>query len=147
MKHGGSVHDAIYLYIHKYMNNILLSYRYTNIRNLFSHPFSNSILSSENRSELENIETNISRDYVSSENSEICLLFVDGSYCGTISDKSSITSGGDNHVYVGALSQSQQGNLLSEELKAEMTYLPDKGELPRNSFASDVVSALNMVCV
>lgn len=48
-------------------------------------------------------------------------------------------------MYVGALSQSQQGELLSDEMKAEMTYLPDKGELPRNSFASDVVSALNMV--
>ena len=66
---------------------------------------------------------------------------MDGSYCGTVS-----SPGEDSQVYVGALSQSQQGGLLSDEMKAEMTYLPDKEELPRNSFASDVVSALNMVC-
>eukprot|EP01036_Dinobryon_divergens_P028016 gene28016-36897_t len=118
------------------------AWRYTNIRNLFSHSFSNSILSSEDRKEFENKEVNIISDYISTENSETCLLFVDGSYCGTVS-----SPGEDSQVYVGALSQSQQGGLLSDEMKAEMTYLPDKEELPRNSFASDVVSALNMVHV
>lgn len=106
------------------------AWRFTNIRKLFSaRPLKNA----ERR---RTIETSFLASKV--DISSPSLLFVDGEYFGTLNEQSQC----DFFI-------SNLGNALSSTIEddvfTELTFVPQKGCLPRESFGSELLSALNMV--
>ena len=114
--------------------------RYTSLRTLFSHPFVNSEIVHEVQAKIKSKQLQIIQDYTSAEVSgETCVLFVDGSFVGIVSPDESFK----DQVTVESLAQSDLP--LVADWQDELLYSPDVEELPRNSFASDLITALNMV--
>jgi hypothetical protein len=81
------------------------------------------------------------RAYVDTDCSSSCLVFVDGKYSAQLSNLSGISK----DVIVKSLLQLDSTSRENFNLGDMLAYIPDKGEKMRNSYASDSMTALNMV--
>jgi hypothetical protein len=106
------------------------------LKTLFLHPYAASAATAEIS------EANI-RSYVDESCRESCLVFVDGILCHSLSRTSAIPA----DVTACSLFNLESSKFDEMGVASMLEYVPDIKELPRNSYASDVITALNSVSV
>lgn len=111
-------------------------HRYTNLKTLFLHPYAASAATTEIS------EANI-QSYVDESCRESCLVFVDGVLCHSLSRTSAIPA----DITACSLFNLESSKFDEMGVASMLEYVPDITELPRNSYASDVITALNSVRV
>jgi len=111
------------------------AWRHTNIRKLFPQPFlkRENLLSSASKELI--VENLIQSHLIDSSCKSSYIVFIDGHYYRTVSENSDVKI---LHNY-SQLSESDI-DLWTEQI----TYSPDVKELPRDSFASNLLTYLNM---
>lgn len=107
------------------------AWRFTNIRKLFStRPFKN--VDQQRTIDVSTLSSKMDLSIPS-------ILFVDGEYCGILNEQN---RRGDYLIsnVANALSSS-----IDDDVSKELSFAPQKGCQPRESFGSELLSALNMV--
>lgn len=116
------------------------AWKYTSLRSLFQHSYSPSLLMPQASSSSEAAMSSILSNYIDERCTSSCLVFIDGHYSKEHSNLSSLAGTGVTFTTLGQLDASAlpvQSALLEERRV-------DTAELPRDSFASDTITALNL---
>lgn len=118
------------------------AWRYTNVRNLFSIPYESSS-EMPSSSALLKIESSIS-GFIDESCSNSCLVFVDGVFSSQLSKLQDIAEG--SPFIATAMSDSKTYKTLegTDAMIDMLSSIPDSKELARNSFASDVMTSINL---
>ena len=82
--------------------------------------------------------------YIAESCSKSHLVFVDGSFVPELSDTSAIPASVVAGSYIHLLSK-KGGETSLIDVKNSLLHVPDIEEQPRNSFGSDLLTAINMV--
>ena len=109
----------------------IVLYRHTNLRNLFATPI---IQQHSNIISKDLILPYINQDCIHSH-----IIFIDGIYSSSLSDLTHLPAD-----VVASTLQQMSGTQITD-LVDSLSYAPDMTEKPRDSFASDTLSAINMV--
>ena len=111
-----------------------ISRRYTNLKTLFLHPYMESKVTSQ-------ITEASIQAYVDESCVKSCLVFVDGIMSPSLSKTSAIPK----EVIACSIASLNAAQFEEIEVNSMLDYIPDVKELPRNSYASDVITVLNSV--
>ena len=102
-----------------------------------------------NPSQIQQQLSEVSKDdiypYIGENSQKSHLVFIDGVYSPNFSDITGLKS---STVIAGSfveLSKTDVGRTHSASLKSTLNYVPDTDEASRNSFGSDMLTAVNMV--
>ena len=110
------------------------SRRYTNLKTLFLHPYMESKVTSQ-------ITEASIQAYVDESCVKSCLVFVDGIMSPSLSQTSAIPT----EVIACSITTLNAAQFDEIDVNSMLDYIPDAKELPRNSYASDVITVLNSV--
>lgn len=109
--------------------------RHTNTKSLFIVPSDGSFQA-------------VTKDDISPYIAEKCvkshLVFVDGSFAPELSDTSAIPASVVVGSYINLMSK-VDGKTTLTDVESSLLHVPDIEEQPRNSFGSDILTAINMV--
>ena len=111
-----------------------LPYRYTNLKTLFLHPYVESKVTTQ-------ITEASIQAYIDESCVQSCLVFVDGIMSPSLSKTSAIPK----EVIACSIASLNAAQFEEKEVNSMLDYIPDVKELPRNSYASDVITVLNSV--
>ena len=111
-----------------------LPYRYTNLKTLFLHPYVESKVTTQ-------ITEASIQAYIDDSCVQSCLVFVDGIMSPSLSKTSAIPK----EVIACSIASLNAAQFEEIEVNSMLDYIPDVKELPRNSYASDVITVLNSV--
>jgi hypothetical protein len=105
------------------------------LKTLFLHTYAPAVSENLNRVYLDsNIKT-----YIDDSCTESCIVFIDGIYNSKLSNISKIPK----DVTVSSLAELDNSNIDGINIPKMLAYVPDAGELNRNSYASDILTHLN----
>lgn len=108
--------------------------RYTNLKTLFLHPYVESKVTTQ-------ITEASIQAYIDESCDQSCLVFVDGIMSPSLSKTSAIPK----EVIACSIANLNAAQFEEIEVNSMLDYIPDVKELPRNSYASDVITVLNSV--
>jgi len=114
------------------------AWRYTNLKTLFARPYA-PVTSTDAGVALDSAVVAAVQVYVDEGCVGGCLVFVDGFYQPALSRTAPLPA----TVVVAALSQLDAAAAVAAGVEELLAYVPDTAELPRDSYASDVLTALN----
>ena len=109
-------------------------FRYTNLKTLFLHPYVESKVTTQ-------ITEASIQAYIDESCVQSCLVFVDGIMSPSLSKTSAIPK----EVIACSIASLNATQFEEIEVNSMLDYIPDVKELPRNSYASDVITVLNSV--
>jgi hypothetical protein len=112
------------------------AWRYTNLKTLFLHPYAPA--SAESIMQKKFSESSI-RSYIDASCVDSCMVFIDG----VLSTSLSRTSGIPAEVTACSLNALDAAKCAEIGVEDMLKYVPDVKELPRNSYASDLITSLN----
>lgn len=110
------------------------AWRYNNVKSIFSHPYKTGQPIAD--LDLSKLKEEISI-YIDSSCKESHLVFIDGVYSPSLSNQDGIQS---SSAIVSAMSSREMPSSIIDMLG----HIPDSTELPRDSFGSDLLTALNL---
>lgn len=114
------------------------AWRYNNVKSVFSHPYKTiSELHQLVDIDMGMFQSSIDQ-YIDESCKESHLVFIDGVYTPSLSNLDSIK---DSAAVITSMSSLELP--LGKTLDI-LSYIPDINELPRNSFGSDLITALNL---
>lgn len=108
------------------------AWRFTNIRKLFSTRPMKNVDQSRRQ-----IDTSVLSSKV--DPSIPSVLFVDGEYCGVLNEQN------QHDDYIISNLANALSSTIDDDVSEELSFIPQKGYHPRESFGSELLSALNMV--
>lgn len=117
--------------------NKLSLIRHTNLKKLFSHKFRRH----SKQSTLSTLDDQNIRSLIDEQCTTSCLVFIDGLY----SREHSSTAGIPTGLIAQSIRQVQDADIMGHIKDITNAWVPDLMEPPRNSFGSDLLTALNKV--
>ena len=114
------------------------AWRYTNLKTLFLRPYA-PVTSGDTSVALDGAVAAAVKAYADESCVGGCLVFVDGFYQPALSRIAPLPA----TAVIAALSQLDSATAAAAGVAELLTHVPDTTELPRDSYASDVLTALN----
>ena len=112
--------------------------RYTNLKTLFLHPYTKA---SDIGTAAAHVTAASIGAYVDESCVDSCMVFVDGVLSPTLSKLSAVPA----NIVCCSLSTLDESKCTEIGVASMLDYVPDIKELPRNSYASDILTSLNSV--
>ena len=119
--------------------NTIDQIRYTNLKKLFLSQYNKQPTKIESSSFASFVDTCIDESCVNS-----CLVFIDGKLDSSLSRVTNIPKEVTASAFSLMDSTTTTSTTTIEQIAA---YIPDKEELPRDSYASDIITAWNLVTI